>query len=135
MNYLPDQVTLMNNKLLLGIVLLLSGLIGALLPQHFSSTQRLPALFFFADEQLNIGEGCSSAAQGVYPSAIQDTPTSCEFVARVRYAYDGLTYPAALHEFKTGLRQDQLVFASLLGLSGLLAFLTFFAYSKIHKKI
>ena len=126
----------MNYKIFSGITCVFwLGSIGLFLPQHLPSTQRLQALFFHAEEQLDTTEECSAVANGVYPITIEVAPVPCEAVARVRYAYDGLTYTMALQQFKTGIRQDQLMYAALLGISGLMIFLGYLFSLKSYKRI
>ena len=111
--------------------MVLFGIIGFLLPQQFSGVQRLQAVFIAADEQLNLNDECEPIASETLASISAKYPRSCQFIVRARDLYEGQNLREARKTFQSDLYQDQLKFAALGLLLGLLVLLVLKAAGKL----
>jgi hypothetical protein len=114
---------------------LLSGAIGALFLKQLPSVQHMQAVFLMANEQLIRTDNCSQAASGPWAMVqISDLTGPCSLVLRARDVYDGVTFSKAREAFQHDLFWDQIRFATLFALFGLIVMLTsgrakrFFSY-------
>jgi len=112
------------------IFVVLLGVIGFMLPQHLGGVQRLQAVFIAADEQLILNNECEPIAAGDFSAVAAKHPSSCQFVIRARDLYEGRSLPEARKAFESDRHEDQLKFAALGLLLGLL-FLS--AYQVVRK--
>lgn len=113
------------------VFLVLFGIIGFMLPQQFSGVQRLHAVFIAADEQLALNEECEPLASETLASISAKYPSSCQFIVRARDLYEGRGLSEARTAFEKDRHQDQLKFAVLGMLLGLLGLLVLKAAGKL----
>lgn len=109
----------------------LLGIIGFLLPQQFSGVQRLQAVFIAADEQLALNDECEPISSEALASISAKYPSSCQFIVRARDLYEGRGLSEAREAFEKDRYQDQLKFAALGLLLGLLILLVLRAAGKL----